>query len=109
MNEPTNEPDANATIPEYLTADQAIEAIHRCAFDAGDENGPDLIVHCFSGGMGADWSVESAIATVRNAYVHDGVPQIAWAPGLLGRCLHVVERISNEGGRTRVFDTVVPA
>lgn len=91
---------------EYITAEQAIEAIERCAFADGDR----MVVHCFSGGIGCDWSVDAAIGVVHNAYVHEGVPQIAWADSLLGRCLVVVEADPpGKGGRQRAFDTVVPA
>lgn len=93
---------------EHITADAAVEAIERCAFDAGGTDEPRMVVHCFSGGIGCDWDTADAIETVRNAYVHEDVPQIAWMDSPFGRCLHVVERVDDSGGRQRMFDTVTP-
>lgn len=94
-----------------LTADEAIAAIERCAFLSQQPGGSieRRIVHCFVRGMGADWDAESAIQAVRNAYVHEGEPQIAWADTMFGRCLVVLEADpSGKGGRSRTFDTVIP-
>ena len=98
---------------DFITADEAIEAIKRCAFDTGevDAEGNPLppVVHCFVGSIGADWSEPSAIAAVRNAYVHEGKPQIAWMDSLFGRCLVIIEAHDGRpGGRRRLFDTVTP-
>lgn len=103
---------------ELITAEEAIAAIKRCAFETTEtkfarDGTPACdvtrsVVHCFSGGIGCDWDTASAIEAVNNAYVHEGVPQIAWMDSLFsdGQCLHIVERVDDSGGRTRQFDTV---
>ena len=104
---------------EMLTVEEAIAAAERCAFEVTEterrKDGPDVevarrVAHCFSGGIGCDWDVESVIATIKNAYVHDGEPQIAFSDSLFGRCLHVIERIDDTetGGKLRLFDTITP-
>ena len=104
---------------EFITAEEAIAAAERCAFETTEtrwqKDGPDIevtrrIAHCFSGGIGCDWDIESVIETINNAYVDpDEGPQIAWMDGMFGRCLHVIDKTSEDGGRTRMFDTITPA
>lgn len=97
-----------------LTAEEAVAAIERCAMEVTETmlDGQTVdrrIVHCFMGGIGADWDVESAVECVRDAYVNEGVPQIAWIDTVFGRCLVVLQsEPDGDGGRRRLFDTVVP-
>lgn len=84
-----------------LTAEQAVQAIERCAFAIPDDTAPDgarRVVHCFVGSIGADWDEADAITVVRAAHV------VGWAPTLFGECLVAVM----PDGKRRTFDTVTP-
>lgn len=91
----------------FITADEAVAAAEACAFRDHDRN----IIHCFTGGIGAEWDLAEVIDCIRRARVHDGIPQIAYVNTLFGRCLVVIEGMPDRvggppTGRRRVFDTI---
>lgn len=88
-----------------MTTDEAIAAIERCKFPVTEERliegrvveSKREVVHCFLGGLGADWDAENAIVLARAA------AEATWVQTMLGRCLGLL--VEN---RTYIFDTVVP-
>ena len=103
-------------ILERPTKEQAISAARAQAFEetaeddwepAAEVGGEQLyrkitppsqkIVHCFMGGFGADWNLESVEEVIETA------DELAWIDHLLGHNLGV-----SSGGKTYCFDVKKP-
>jgi hypothetical protein len=93
-----------------ISRDEAKEAIRRCAFTipADLEGAGREIVHCFLGGIGADWDAADAEVAVDNCVETEGAPQVGWADTLFGECLVVLVPRDEGHYRQLTFDTVTP-
>lgn len=76
----------------YVPASQIRAAVR------GELGTPRTLIHCFMGGMGADWDLDGAVALARK----DGA-QCAWAPNLMRHELAVYA-----GGSMHRFDARRP-
>lgn len=72
---------------ERLTAEEAVAALTAVATEVTDEDSSNYgrtLVHCLSGGFGADWDLNGAIALARRA------DEIAWSPHWFGHDLAIL-------------------
>lgn len=97
----------------FLAVAEAHAAIDRCKFviaddpeDPGQRDAGREIVHCFLGGLGADWDAVNAKVLCSIA------DRIFWGSSMFGTCLCVMATESHFGApartRTYCFDTVRP-
>lgn len=109
---------------QWLTKEEAIAAIERCASDVTEELSDGTVeqrrvVHSMAGSMGCDWDTFAAIEAIEHAVTDedDGRLQIGYTDTMFGRCLAVVwmdldtfgpDPTKRSRRRSITFDSVKP-